>query len=206
MEDQTITWVQILQVGGLAGVISALFSALFGGLVKEFFEHRERTRKAQHLALKLSLVLESYYHACRDRVYDIENYHSSYANAGSNDVGLPDITEYPDDPVAWVYLEKTVADEVLSFPAAIQAIDEGIKFNAYSDHMPDGPDPEWTLEPLYEMAFRSIELARRVRSEHRIVETNRTHESETHLKQSRDRFLTKLTEQRERRQQEMPLV
>ena len=31
MEDQTITWVQILQVGGLAGVISALCSALFGG-------------------------------------------------------------------------------------------------------------------------------------------------------------------------------
>lgn len=206
MEDQTITWLQIFQVGGFAGIISALFSALFGGVVKEFFEWRERKRKAQYLALKLSLVLERYYYACTDRVYDIENYRSSNGHGGSNDVGLPDITEYPDDPIAWIYLDKTLADEVLSFPAAIQAIDEGIRFNAYWDSMPDGPDPKCTLEPLYEMALRSIELARRVRSKHDIVETNRTRESEAQLKQSRDRFLTKLTEQRERRQQATPLV
>ena len=174
--------------------------------MKEFFEHRERTRKAQHLALKLSLVLESYFHSCSDRVYDIENYHSSNANAGSNDVGLPDIAEYPDDPVAWVYLNKTLVDEVLSFPAAIHAIDEGIKFNAYSDHMHDGPDPQWTLEPLYEMAFKAIELARRIRSEHGLSEANRTDASEAHLKESRDRFLTKLTERRERYQLSTPLV
>jgi hypothetical protein len=135
MEGQTITWVQVLQVGGLAGVISALF----GGGVKEFFEWRERKRKARYLALRLSLVLEDYYHACTDRVYDIGNYHSSRGTIGRHDVGLPDLADYPVDPIAWMYLNQTIADEVLSLPAAIRAIDEGIKFHVNLDAPQDKP-------------------------------------------------------------------
>jgi hypothetical protein len=196
MDGQAITWVQILQVGGLAGVVSALFSVG----VRELFEWLERKRRARYLALRLSLVLEDYYHACTGRVYDIENYHSSEGDIGRNDAGLPDLADYPADPVAWMYLNNSIADEVLSLPAAIRAIDEGIHFDINLDRQPDGPDPELTLEPLYEMAFRSIELARRVRLTHGLSETNRTRESEVRLKENQERLLQALRERRERDQ------
>lgn len=185
MDGQTITWIQILQVGGLAGVISALI----GGGVKEFFEWQERKRKARYLALRLSLIFEEYYHACADQIYDIESFHSSGGNAGSNDVGLPKLADYPLDANAWIYLDESVADHVLSMPASIRAIDEAIIFNANLDFQPDGPDPECTLEPLFEMAFRSIRLARRIRSTHGLSEANRTQESEVRLKERQERFL-----------------
>jgi hypothetical protein len=206
MDGQTITWVQILQVGGFAGVVSALFAALFGGGVKEFFEWHERKRKARYLALKLSLVLEDYYYACRDRIYSINNYSGSNGNAGSNDVGLPKISTYPEDPVAWIYIDQAIADEVLSLPASIQLIDEGISFNAYMDHVPDGTDPVWTLEPLYEMAFRSIDLARRIRLKNGLPELDRTRTSEDSLREYQKKILIELKNREERARMKMPSI
>jgi hypothetical protein len=185
----TLTWLQILQVVGLAGAVSAVVSALITGGVKEFLEWRERQRKVRYLALRIALVLEAYYHACADRIADIENFHSSRGAMGSNDVGLPDIPAYPADSAEWTVLDPSIVDEVLSLPTAICAIDDGIAFSLHMDFSPDGPDPDMTLGPLYEMAFRSIALARRVRPTHGLSEISRTRESEFRLRERHERFL-----------------
>lgn len=201
--DGSISWLQILQVGGLAGVVSAIF----GGGVKEYFEWRERKRKARHFALKLALTLENYYHACAERIYSIENYHGSNGNVGSNDVGLPVIAEYPVDQAGWIYLDQSVADEVLNLPAEIKAINSGVYFNADLDsNFPDGPDPEWTLEPLYQMTFKAIDLARRIRSSHGIADISRNKESEIRLKNRYNSFRNEQDEKRERERLSSPLI
>lgn len=188
-----VNWVQILQIGGLAGVISAIIN----GGVKEFFEWNERKRKARYLALRVSLILERYYHACADRAGDINEYLDSRSNGGSNEVGLPDLAEYPSDAVSWVYLDQGIADEVLSFPAELSAINEGIYYNVNMDFDPDGPNSEWTLEPLYEMAFKTISLARRVREAHGLSTQNRTKASEVRLLERQKHFLDKLEARRQ---------
>jgi hypothetical protein len=184
MEGQSITLLQILQVGGLAGVVSALV----GGVINEYFEWRDRRRKVRYLALRISLILEKYYNDCAGRVVDIENFISSRGAVGANEVGLPKPADFPEDPVAWIYLDESVTDEVLSLPAAIRSLNEGIWFDVDMDGAPGGPDPTWTLGPLYEMAFRSIRLARRVRSMHGLSEIHRTDESEKWLRESREKF------------------
>lgn len=194
MENQTINLLEILQVGGLAGIISALFS----GGIKESFEWMGRKRKARYLALRISLALEAYYNACRDRAYEIEDFHSSRGEVGKNHVGLPIIAEYPADPEAWMYLNTNIVDEILSLPASIQAIDESIYFNVNMDSLPDGPDKEWTLEPLYEMAFRSIDLARRVRSSAGLSNTKNTIDSEIRLAKDHRDFLNNKNKRQKR--------
>lgn len=197
MNGQTISWIQILQVGGLAGVISALIS----GGVKEIFEHLERRRKARYLALRLALILENYYRACADRIYDIDLHIGSNGAAGNNFAGFPKLVAYPDDPIAWIYINQGVADEVLNLPAEIAAINDGINFNIGMDMDPDGADPDITLKPLYEMAFRSIALARKVRSKHKLSKTNRTAESEQQLRGHQEKFLKELRAREQNRSQ-----
>lgn len=206
MPEQTINWIQIFQVGGLAGILAGIISAFVNGGIKEFLEHRERKRKARFLALQISLILENYYHACAERLYDIENFRGSNGHGGSNEVGLPDIADYPSDPSSWLYLKSEIADEVLSFPSVIRSVNSGISFNVWFDSDMDGPDPRWTLQPLYETAFRTAELVRRVRQEQGLPATNRTLESEKHLNEKQQQFLSWLRERERRERVGAPLI
>ena len=66
-------------------------------------------------------------------------------------MGLPPLSEYPADPNSWIYLDQETVDEILSFPAEIDAINEGIDFNINVICDPDGPDPDLTIKPLYDI-------------------------------------------------------
>lgn len=189
-----ITLFQILQVGGLAGIISALFS----GIVKEYFDWLGRKRKGRYLALKISLVLESYYHSCRNVANDINDHHNTLGEVGKNFVGLPKFEKYPEDSEVWIYLDPNIVDEVLSFPAKIKAINESIFFNVNMECEPDGPNREYTLEPLYEIAFKSIDLARRIRSSANLSNIKRTVISEKNLKETQEKFSQDQAKRRER--------
>ncbi|ODM42800.1 hypothetical protein [Cereibacter johrii] len=194
MSDGGIALVQVLQIGGLAGVISAVVAAS----IKEHFDGRERARKAQFLALRLSLALETYFRICVDRIFDIEDFRGSRGNGGDNHVGLPAFVAFPPDSDDWRYLKHSITDELLNFPSEVRAIDESIHFEVFMDGRgaDDGPDPEITLKPLYEVAFRSIELAKKVRDQHALPEVERARALEGRLLEKQTAFLDHL--QRER--------
>lgn len=179
---------EILKIGGLAGVISALAGVLF----KEAFEWRERHRKARFLALKLSVLLETYFRACTDRLSDIHNYVSSGGHAGENIVGLPDFPELPvDTAAAWLYLKPDVADAILGLPIEIRILDDGIRFNIDMDGDPN-VDPDWTLEPLYDVALKTLDLAKQTRRRHWLGHLTRTSDTERWVTEARDKLADKM--------------
>lgn len=192
MNLEAIPWLEILGVGGLAGVVSALFT----GAIREYFRWRDRKRHARYLALRLSLILEDYYHRCVAAVYDIHNYQSSSGYLGDDISGLPPVPEYPADGEAWVYLAPGIADEILSLPARVQETNAGISFiRQLSEATPDD-----TLEPLYDMAFMAIDLARRVRVAHKLPSASRTQDSEARLREDHSRFQSRLEAYHERQE------
>jgi hypothetical protein len=178
---------EILKIGGLAGVVSAFFGALF----KEASEWMERRRKARFLALKLSVLLEEYFRACTDRLSDIEIYVSSHGQAGEIIVGLPDFPELPSDTAAaWLYLKPDVADAILGLPIEIRLLDDGIRFNTDMDGGPD-VNPDWTLEPLCKVALETLDLAKRTRRLHWLKRLTRTSDTEQWVCEARDKLALK---------------
>lgn len=184
MEEQTISFIQILQVGGLAGVVSAIV----GGLVREISSWSERKRKAKFLALKLALLLEGHFRTCVDQVDDLENFISSRGSAGDNKPYLPEFGELPLDADAWLYLHRKAAEEVLNFPARIEAINAAIEDDFFYGNDPTGPDPDVTLVPLYKHLFAALDLARYVRRKHRLGELTRTQSTEARMLERQNRL------------------
>lgn len=187
-----MAWTDILQIVGLAGIVSAVVTAG----IRWWFEWQDRNRRARYLALRVSLVLEGYFNDCADRALEIETYIGSRGMGGTNYAGLPPPPEYPDDQASWMLLNQQVAEEVLSFPAHLRALDDGISFDIYMDGDPEGPDPEWTLRHLYGVAFDTIALARRVRATHGLPGITRTERKEKDLKECQAEFEERLASAR----------
>lgn len=94
--EEAITWVEVLKVGGLAGVISAVIASL----LREVSGYLDRRRQARYLALRLSLLFERYFYTCVRHIDDLRDYVSSRGNAGDITPGLPKVPEYPSDSSA----------------------------------------------------------------------------------------------------------
>lgn len=188
-----MAWKGILQIVGLAGIVSAVVTAG----IRWWFEWQDRNRRARYLALRVSLVLEDYFNDCANRALEIETYIGSRGMGGTNYAGLPPPPEYPDDQASWMFLNQHVAEEVLNFPAQLRATNDGILFDIYMDADPEGPDPEWTLRHLYRVAFDTIALARLVREEHGLPSIARTERKEKDLKECHSEFEERLAAARQ---------
>lgn len=182
-----MNWPEVLQIGGLAGIVSALFGFIF----KEGSAWLDRKRNAKFLALKICIEFEEYFKRCFSQIEDINDYISSSGHAGAMVSTIPEFLIPTIENNIGLSFNSNILDDILGFPGMIKYENERIEWILFHDFDPDGPDPHETLPALYKISFFALDIAKLTRKKYHLRSPERIKKIEDNAREKFQEYLEK---------------
>jgi len=158
-------WIQVLTVGGLAGVVSAAASHGLHLLDAS----RKAKSAAEHLALQLAVSLEAFAALCASAAAEVEMFRSSSWHIGSGYEPIPDAPTFPEEPDAWRALEPSLRNRALSLSNTVRWEQAALDYDKNGPAAE--PDPRafvpQALERNIKMALLAMKLSEDLRRRYR---------------------------------------
>jgi hypothetical protein len=158
-------WMDLLKVGGVAGIVSSVVTLGWN----EFREARASKREARHVALTVSLSLESYARDARLMMHRADWARQEAARLQQYDpLRSVALSEFAfTEPIDWKWLKHKVASHLREFPAALHSTRQLLSAEwEYGDPL------DWCAVVEYECARaakRALELSQLTRAKHGVV-------------------------------------
>lgn len=158
-------WMDLLKVGGVAGIVSSIVSLSWN----ELREARVSRREARHVALTVALSLESYARDARSMMnradWATEEAGRLQTYEPLRGVALPPFV-FP-EPIDWKWLKHNVASQLREFPATLHSTRQSL-----SAEWEYGDPIDWCAEVEFECAkaaVRALELSHLTRARHDVA-------------------------------------
>ena len=200
---QIMNWTEFLALAASAGLLSAAFSAG----VSAFGTWWSRRRHARYLALRVAVQMDAYFHACLDRLSEMNAYNASGGHHGQQHFSVPLPPEPPADDTGWVNLDPKLSDRALSFGVRVDYMNGAIRDDLEIDAgPPEDADTSRTLTHLYETAQDAYLLAQDLRHEYDFKLLEHSRSSYEWLLEAKERHAAVVLEREERQRKAHELM
>ncbi|RQR30707.1 hypothetical protein DIE22_23465 [Burkholderia sp. Bp9142] len=158
-------WLDLLKVGGVAGIVSSVVTLSWN----ELREARVSRREARHVALTVALSLESYARDARlmmhHAVWAAEEAGRLQSYEPIRGVVLPPFV-FP-EPIDWKWLKHNVASQLREFPAMLHSTRQALSAEwEYGDPIDRCVEVEFECAKA---AVRALELSHLTRARHDVA-------------------------------------
>ncbi|NTF92617.1 hypothetical protein [Rhizobium rhizogenes] len=179
-----------------AGILSAAVTASLTALGS----YLHRRSQARYLALRLSILMDQYFHRCLGYISEATDYNASSGTRGQLITSVPVPADLPSDAEAWLNLKSRLADRTLSMEPRIAYANREIQAESEHHGWEDAVSA-LALTSLYQIAQDAYILSYDLRHRYRFKQLVHSAKSYQWLLSAKDEHSARLKELDDRREE-----